>query len=78
MGLSRLAEIARRLIAGGMAAETRLALLFEATLPGQRVIETTLAAARDDPPQGGTAPALVVIGAIVGLRDALKAHLIVR
>jgi uroporphyrin-III C-methyltransferase len=78
MGLSRLAEIARRLIGGGMAPDTRLALLFEATLPSQRVVETTLGAARDDPPQGGAAPALVVIGAIVGLRDALKAHLIVR
>ena len=76
MGLSRLAEIANRLIAGGMAPETRLALLFEATLPGQRVIETTLQAARDHPPSGGAAPALVVIGAIVGLRDALLPHLI--
>ncbi|HLJ71102.1 MAG TPA: uroporphyrinogen-III C-methyltransferase [Roseiarcus sp.] len=77
MGLSRLAAIAARLIAGGMAPETRLALLFEATLPGQIVIETTLAGARDHPPQGpGAAPALVVIGAIVGLRDALLAHLL--
>ena len=78
MGLSRLAEIANRLIAGGMAPETRLALLFEATLPSQRVVETTLAAARDHPPPGGTAPALVVIGAIVGLRDALLPHLVRR
>jgi uroporphyrin-III C-methyltransferase len=78
MGLSRLAEIARRLIDGGLAPETRVALLYEATLPSQRVVETTLGEARDDPPQGGAAPALVVIGAIVGLRDALKNHLIVR
>jgi uroporphyrin-III C-methyltransferase len=77
MGLSRLAEIARRLIAGGMAPATRLALLFEATLPGQKVIETTLAAARDDPPPAGTAPALVVVGAIVSLRDALLPYLLV-
>jgi uroporphyrin-III C-methyltransferase len=78
MGLSRLPEIARRLIDGGLAPETRLALLYEATLPNQRINETTLGAARDHPPQVGAAPALVVIGAIVGLRDALKAHLIVR
>jgi uroporphyrin-III C-methyltransferase len=77
MGFSRLAEIAGRLIAGGMAPETRLALLFEATLPSQRTIETTLAAARDGLHQGpATAPALIVIGAIVGLRDALLPSLI--
>jgi uroporphyrin-III C-methyltransferase len=77
MGLSRLAEIAGRLIAGGMAPETKLALLFEATLPGQRVTETTLAAARDGLNLARpTAPALVVVGAIVGLRDALLPNLI--
>jgi uroporphyrin-III C-methyltransferase len=77
MGLSRLAEIAGRLIAGGMAPQTKLALLFEATLAGQRVTETTLAAARDGLNLARpTAPALVVVGAIVGLRDALLPNLI--
>jgi uroporphyrin-III C-methyltransferase len=77
MGLSRLAEIAGRLISSGMPAETRLALIFEATLPQQEVIEMTLSEARIFPLKpGATAPALVVIGAIVGLRDALLTSLL--
>jgi uroporphyrin-III C-methyltransferase len=77
MGLSRLTEIAGRLIAGGMAPETELAVLIEATLPSQQTIETTLGAARDGLYQGrATSPALVVIGAIVGLRRALLSNLI--
>jgi len=77
MGLSRLAEIAGRLIAGGMAPETEVAVLIEATLPDQQVIETTLGAARDGLRQDrAAAPALVVIGAIVGLRRALLSNLI--
>jgi len=77
MGLSRLAEIARRLIEGGLAPETRLAILFEATMPGQKAIETTLAEARQNPPHSpGAAPALIVVGAIVALRDALLDHLL--
>jgi uroporphyrin-III C-methyltransferase len=77
MGLSRLAEIASRLIAGGMARETKVAVLIEATLPSQRTIEMTLGAARDGLYQDrATAPALVVIGAIVSLRHALLSNLI--
>jgi len=77
MGLSRLAEIAQRLIAGGMAPETEVAIVIEATLPGQQTIETTLGAVRDGVYQGGAvSPGLVAIGAIVGLRRALLASLI--
>ncbi len=77
MGPSRLAEIARRLIAGGMAPETEVAIVIEATLPGQQTIETTLGAARDGVHHGGAvSPGLAMIGAIVRLRRALLASLI--
>jgi uroporphyrin-III C-methyltransferase len=76
MGLSRLSEIVSRLIAGGMPDETRLALIFEATLPQQKVLEMMLSdALAFAQREAATAPALVVIGEIVGLRDVLLKHL---
>jgi uroporphyrin-III C-methyltransferase len=78
MGLSRLSEIASRLISGGMPGETRLAIIIGATSPQQEVIEMTLAEAPGFARTiaATTAPALVVIGAIVGLRDALVKNLL--
>jgi uroporphyrin-III C-methyltransferase len=76
MGLSRLSEIVSRLIAGGMPDKTRLALIFEATLPQQKVLEMMLSdALAFAQREAATAPALVVIGEIVGLRDVLLKHL---
>ncbi len=72
MGLSRLTEIGKRLIAGGLAPDSKLAILTDATLPSQKVVETTLqrAMAECDGTQA-TAPTLVAIGAIVDLRHTL-------
>ncbi len=77
MGLSRLREIGTRLIAGGLPPQTRLALVTDASLPDQSVVETTLAAAVETYKDAhATAPTLVVIGAIVDLRRGLLASLI--
>jgi len=77
MGLSRLREIGARLTAGGLAPETKLAIVTDASLPSQNVVETTLAAAMDHYKDAhATAPTLVVIGAIIDLRHALLASLI--
>ena len=77
MGLSRLHEIGPRLIAGGLSPETKLAIVTDATLPSQIVVETTLAAAMDHYKEAhATSPTLVVIGTIVDLRQALLPSLI--
>ena len=70
MGAKRIGTIARRLMAGGMAAEMPAALIQGATTPGQQVTVTDLgriaavaAGAEDE------APALIVIGRIVAMRQ---------
>ena len=68
MALTRLDDIALRLLAGGRAAETPVVVVARATLPGLRVLRSTLgactlAARRAALPM----PALVVIGAVAGL-----------
>jgi uroporphyrin-III C-methyltransferase len=73
MALSRLDEIALRLIEGGMAADTPVAVVARATLPGQQLLRSTLgactlAARRAHLPT----PALVVIGAVAGEARALE------
>ncbi len=72
MALSRLAEIAAALIAGGRPAGEPVAIVSHATLDNQRVLETTLdrcvadvAAAALEP------PAMMVVGEVVRLRAAL-------
>ncbi|QAY95583.1 uroporphyrinogen-III C-methyltransferase [Methylovirgula ligni] len=77
MGLSRLPEIGGRLIAGGLSPATKLAILTQATLASQSIVETTLGEAIADHPESpATAPTLIVIGAVIDLRHALLAHLI--
>lgn len=77
MGLSRLREIGRRLIAGGLSPETKLAIVTDASLPTQNVVETNLAAAMDRYQDAhATSPTLVVIGTIVDLRQTLLTNLI--
>lgn len=78
MGLSRLREIGARLLAGGLTPETPLAIVTDASLPGQRVIETTLGRAIDEHELlHAAAPTLLVIGRIVDLRTVLLPRLIV-
>lgn len=73
MALSRLDEIALRLIAGGRAPSTPVAIVARATLPGETVLRTTLGACTLDARRAALpTPALVVVGEVAGL--ALAPH----
>ncbi|HBL27356.1 MAG TPA: uroporphyrinogen-III C-methyltransferase [Acidobacteria bacterium] len=72
MGLARLGEVTDRLLALGRPAEMPAAVVSQGTLPGERVVVTTLgglaaAVARERP----ASPALVVVGEVVRLREEL-------
>ena len=72
MALTRLDEIALRLLAEGLRPETPVAVVSEASLPGQAVLRTTLGACTLDARRAAMAtPALVVIGEAAGLASAL-------
>jgi len=72
MALSKLDEIALRLLAAGRPAATPVAVVASASLPGQAVLRTTLGACTLDARRAGLAtPALVVIGAVARLSDIL-------
>ncbi len=63
MAMRHMAEIAGRLMDGGLAGDTPVAVVMNASLPDMRVLETTLAgAARDIAASGIGAPAIVSIG----------------
>ncbi len=74
MGLGRLSEIARRLMEGGMPAETPVCVVSRAACPGQKVCQGTVAdiAARVER-EGLAPPALILTGPVVKLRDRLGA-----
>jgi uroporphyrin-III C-methyltransferase len=72
MALKHLARIARLLREGGRAAETPVAIVSKATLPEQRVLETTLGACVADAEAAGLEPpALLVVGEVVRMRAGL-------
>lgn len=72
MALSHLDRIAGLLIANGRAPHEPVALVRNATLKDQQVLETTLGdAAADVARTGFAAPAIVVIGEVVRLREGL-------
>jgi uroporphyrin-III C-methyltransferase len=72
MALKHLGPIAERLMAGGRPGDEPVAIVAEASMPTQQVVETTLdrcvadAAAAEIQP-----PAIVVVGGVVRLRAAL-------
>lgn len=69
MAMARLPVIVPELIAGGLAPETAVAVVTEATLPGQRTLVTTLARVVEDVAAAGmAAPAIIAIGAVATLR----------
>jgi uroporphyrin-III C-methyltransferase len=73
MAMSNLEAITAALMAGGMRPDTPLAIVTDATTPRQRVLISTLArAAAEAKAQGLAAPAIIAIGAIVDLREALR------
>jgi len=69
MGVRRLPEIARNLLAHGMPAAMPLALVSEATLPAQKIHVGTLRDADRFSAELAGQPALVVIGEVVRLTD---------
>jgi uroporphyrinogen III methyltransferase/synthase len=72
MGVGRIEAITEALIAGGRSASTPAALIHAATTPAQRVAEAPLAdIAGVARAEGIEAPALLVVGEVVGLRDRL-------
>ncbi|MFO1147318.1 MAG: uroporphyrinogen-III C-methyltransferase [Alsobacter sp.] len=72
MAMSHLGEIAARLAQGGLPADTPVAVVTDATTPRQRVLVTTLAEAVADVAREGLgSPAIIAIGSIVRLREAL-------
>ena len=74
MGLHGLAQICAGLITHGLPAATPAALVENATLPSQRVIEGTLATLPGAAVKhGARPPALLIVGEVVRLRGKLAA-----
>ena len=74
MGLGNLEAIVERLLAHGRPPREPLAVVSEISLPGQAVLETTLAnAVADVQAANVAAPALLVVGEILRLRRQLAA-----
>ncbi|MCB4823466.1 uroporphyrinogen-III C-methyltransferase [Roseicella aerolata] len=72
MALTKLDEIALRLLAAGRPASTPVAVVAQASLPGQAVLRTTLGACTLDARRAGLPmPALVVIGEVAALAATL-------
>jgi uroporphyrin-III C-methyltransferase len=77
MPMAQLAEITAALEQGGLAPDTPAAILQSATTDRERVLDSSLTRLADDAARHGiTSPALVVIGAIAGLRSRLLAGLV--
>ena len=73
MGVANLAEITKRLIDNGRAANTPAAVIQNGTKAEQRVLITTVEnAAADVKRQQITSPAIFIVGEVVTLRDSLK------
>jgi uroporphyrin-III C-methyltransferase/precorrin-2 dehydrogenase/sirohydrochlorin ferrochelatase len=72
MGVTRLAETAAALVAAGRAPSTPVALVESGWTPDQRTTVTTLERAAEDARAAGVRPpAVVVVGEVVSVRDAL-------
>lgn len=72
MGMKHLADIAADLMAAGRGSDEPVAIVAQATLPDQQVLETTLAkCAADAEASGIGAPAVICVGRAALLRQAL-------
>ncbi|WP_417769467.1 uroporphyrinogen-III C-methyltransferase [Stappia sp.] len=72
MAMKHLAHITERLVAGGRKESEPVAIVCDASLPTQKVLETTLGtAARDAAHAGLEPPAIVCVGEVVRLRAGL-------
>jgi uroporphyrinogen III methyltransferase/synthase len=73
MGVRTLPEVVRELLAGGRSADTPAAVIERATYPAQRVIMGTLATIADRAREASVAaPAITIVGDVVGLRDEIE------
>ncbi len=76
MGLSKTAEIAERLMGAGMPGETAAAVISRAGTPDQKVCVSDLAHLSKDAAEAGlAAPAVIVVGDVVMLRERLGGSL---
>jgi uroporphyrin-III C-methyltransferase len=72
MGVGTLPRITRRLLEGGLGAETPAAVIQQGTTGAQRVVAGTLADIAGRAAAAGlTSPAVTVVGAVAALRDSL-------
>ena len=77
MPMTQLAGITAALIKGGLSADTPAALLQSATTEDERVVDSTLGRLVDDAHANAIAsPAIVVIGAVAGLRKQMLTGLV--
>ena len=77
MPMTQLAGITAALMKGGMAADTPAALLHAATTEHERVVDSTLGRLVEDAEVNGIgSPAIVVIGAVAGLRQQVLSGLV--
>lgn len=73
MGLDKVPEIAGRLLAAGMPADTGAALISHATTPRQKTLVSDLRHLAEEADRAClSSPALIVVGEVVKLRDSLN------
>ena len=77
MALAQLDEIVAAFLRGGLAPDTPAAIISQATSENEQVVDTRLADLVADAKSHATeAPALIVVGAIAGLRATLAAGMV--
>jgi uroporphyrin-III C-methyltransferase len=77
MAMSHLDDIAAAFLRGGLSPSTPVAILSSISSEGERVLDTELGrAAQDAKEKGIAAPAIIVVGAIAGLRSLLAKGMI--
>ena len=76
MGVAHIDGIAARLMDGGLAGDTPVAIIADASLPTQRFLTTTLEKAADDMADAEIKPpAITVVGDVAGLDlDKTQVH----
>jgi siroheme synthase len=73
MGVSRLREIAAELVAAGRSPETPAAVVRWGTYEGQQTVVGTLRTIGDEAERAAMrAPAVIVVGEVVALRERLR------
>jgi uroporphyrin-III C-methyltransferase len=78
MAMSRLEEIAAAFVRGGLPPDTPVALVEQATLETERVVDSRLdTVAADAIAHGISPPAIVIVGAIAGLRPAIAQGMVI-